>query len=69
VYPRRSPAWVLGNHVGRSDPEPLSKPFSSLLAFGPWRSNASRKRKPVRCHRTTVSGVTRIKASFHADQN
>jgi len=26
-------------------------------------------RKPVRCHRTTVSGVTTISACFHPDQN
>ena len=26
-------------------------------------------RKPVRCHRTTVSGVTTIRACFHRDQN
>ena len=26
-------------------------------------------RKPARCHRTTVSGVTMIKACFHPDQN
>jgi hypothetical protein len=27
------------------------------------------KRKPARCHRTTVSGVTTIRDCFHPDQN
>ena len=27
------------------------------------------KRKPTRCHRTTVSGVTMMRDSFHPDQN
>ena len=27
------------------------------------------KRKPARCHRTTVSGVTTMRDCFHTDQN
>jgi hypothetical protein len=53
---------------GKSVPELPSRPAFAQETFSPSRASASTRRSWPRCHRTTVSGVTRISDCFHEDQ-
>src|SRR6202140_2657016 len=56
-------AFIQRNHVVQQ--------VSSTASHPPLRDEISLQysRKPAWCHRTTVSGVTTMRAFFHCDQN
>jgi hypothetical protein len=63
-----SPSRILSNHPEDQFPNFLRRRSSSDLRPG-LEISRQYKRKPTRCHRTTVSGVTRISDFFHSAQN
>jgi hypothetical protein len=68
MYPRRSPGWVLNDHL--KDQFPNSFDVGLLpTCLRTLEINRQYIRKPVRCQRTTVSGVTMGRECFQADQN
>jgi hypothetical protein len=70
MNPWCSPGWVLGDYTGDQFPNLLRRRSSSNLLpnSGDQPPVHTKARKPVRCQRTTVSGVTRMRESFQADQ-
>lgn len=62
----RSPGRVLGGHEEDDIPHPSRRFFPARFLL--LEVNLQCRRKPARCQRTAVSGVTRIKDCFHPDQ-
>src|SRR5512133_220719 len=63
-----SPRWVLGSH------SKISARISLLTGFRPTtclarESPLQYRRKPARCHSTTVRGVTTTRGVLHPDQS
>jgi hypothetical protein len=65
MYPRRSQGWILSNHPEDQIPNLLRRP-SSPTCVRTLEISRQYIRKPVRCQRTTVTGVT-TRACFHSD--
>ena len=67
MYPRCSPGWVVSNHP-KDQLANLPRRRSSPNLPRTLEISLQYIRKPVRCQRTTVSGVTMMRDSFQADQ-
>src|SRR5215469_16611173 len=67
--PAALPSWGSPRPCGKSIPSLPEESVFSPIGLGTLEITFQYSWNPTRCHRTTVSGVTTIKARFHPDQH
>jgi hypothetical protein len=68
VNARRSPGWILSSHAKDQSTNLLAHQSSHPTALA-LETHVQYNRKPARCQRTTVLGVTKMRGFVHPDQN